>query len=294
MFDEVLPHEKEVRARLLPHNKWYENEVIITRGNLKIPKTGFISIGDGLRWWLAHTEKHSAGDFTCNQCGERFAERIVHCGKPVERRWYQGNLDNPNRWEEYRRYTFWRFDPVQKQVPLYAEALLIIDSFNLPIWAFFVTVWYILTGQLVFPQKTGDILPYPPPYEPREYRYPKLKQDEKERSSIEISIDEYTTRTEWQDIWPVIKSVRDEMQERTGIKPSSRKRGAGEKWKEQINRWVEWYQLYGELGSIEEVANAWQKSHPEVSGHKANAPYTAEAIKNAIKQMEQMMRPKGK
>ena len=97
MSDEILPHEKEVRARLLPHNQWFTDDIGVIREKLGIPKDGFTSIGDGLRWWLSHTEQHAAGDFTCSQCGKHYSEQIIHCGQEVVRQWYQGNLDDPQR-----------------------------------------------------------------------------------------------------------------------------------------------------------------------------------------------------
>lgn len=287
MNDKIMPHEKKVRARLIPYNEWYKSEVENARGKLGIPEAGFKSVGDALRWWLDHIEAHDAGYFICRECGQRFTERVTHCGKEVAREWYQGNLNDPTRWEEYRRYTFSRFDPKKIQVPLYSVALDITDNFNLPGWAFFVTVWYIIVGEIVFPQRNGELLPYPSPYEPRECRYPIWRQNDDGRATITIAIDEYMTKREWQNVWPTVAGVRNELRQQTGVKPSSRKRGAGEKGEKGIKRWLEWFEISIDNKSPEKIADIWQKKH-------SKELFTAEAVRNALRKLKEMMKPKVK
>jgi hypothetical protein len=285
MNNQVLPHEKEVRARLLPHNCWYQGDVKTARVKLGIPDVGFTSVGDALRWWLDHTETHDAGDFVCTECDQHFTKRGTHCGKKVVRQWYQGKLDDPNRWEMYRRYTFWRFDPTKKQVPLYSVALEITDNYNLPRWAFFVTVWYILTGKIVVQQKNIELLPYPPPYKPREFRYPVWRINDDGYTTIEVVVDEYMTQQGWQEVWLAVKEARNELRRQTGVKLSSRKRGVSEKWNAQIKRWLDWLEISVDHKDPEKIADIWQKDHPKEL-------FTAEAVRNALKQLKEMMKPK--
>ena len=60
MASDILPHEKEVRARVLEVNEYLQAEAARIRNELGIPEGGFTSPGDAIKWRLSHCKEHQA------------------------------------------------------------------------------------------------------------------------------------------------------------------------------------------------------------------------------------------
>lgn len=271
MASDVLPHEKEVRARVLEVNGYAQEEAAQLRHELGIPEGGFTSPGDAIKWRLSHCKEHQASTGT-----------------------YEHDLDaqrSAESWSWLRQQEFWAFDPTQTQVPLYADALDLIDRYRLPDWAFFPVVSYLLTGQWRFPHLEGDLVPYPPPFGPRSHRALKVDYPTDSECLLTIQIDEYTTQKELDALCGTALQLRDELRQRTGLRPPSNKPGVSQKWEERISRWIEWYRLKMQLGSAEKVVEHLY-DEDVASGQEEPHEIPLETVKYAIRQVEASVKPK--
>ena len=271
MPSDVLPHEKEVRARVVEVNEHLQKEAARVRQRLGIPEGGFASPGHAIKWRLRHCEENQASTGA-----------------------YEHDLDaprSPEGWHWLHQQELWAFDPAQTQVPLYAGALELIDRHILPDWAFFPVVWYLLTGQWWFPHREDELLPYPAPFGPRSHRLLKVDYPSDSECLLTIPIDEYTTRADVEALWPAVLMVRDDFRRRTGIRPPSSKQGVSQKWEERFSRWIEWYRLKMQLGSAEKVVEHLY-DEDVASGQKEPHEIPLETVKYAIRQIEALVKPK--
>ena len=273
MSSDVLPHEKEVRASHLEFNRFFREEATRVRHRLGVPEGGFVCPGNAIRWRRSHCEENEASTDT-----------------------YEADLDaprTPEGWNQLLKQESWAFDPAQTQVPLYADALLLVERYALPDWAFFPVVWYLLKGQWWFPHRDGELLPYPPPFGhpppfgPRPLRPLKVDYPTDSECLLTIPIDEYTTKKELESLWPIVQQLRHELRQRTGVCPPSRKLGVSPKWKEQFDRDIRWHVLWRKLGSVEKVAQ-----HLSKECDAGDIPI--ETIRGAVRQVEDRMKPREK
>ena len=114
MDNKILPHEKELRARLLPYNEGFKQDVIDTRQKLGLPNNGLDSVAKAVRWRVKHFTAYGATRYICVECGNETNQPGICHGQQMVSPWYQRSLDDPTKADWVRQQEFWSFEPYTK------------------------------------------------------------------------------------------------------------------------------------------------------------------------------------
>ena len=273
-MEELLPLEKENRAGLLPENHYLAEDVLDSRIKLGIPEDGFPSRSEAVRWRVSHCKQHQ-----CSKVIDRYGPDFK----------FPGARDD---WNEIRHREFWSYEPSDVEIPLYRRSLDLVERYDLPDWAFFVLVWHLLTDEWSFPHRDGEVLPYPLPFGPTGYDRPvRIEHPSKTEIQIVVPIHEYITKDEWMMLWPEVDKTKEELKDITEVRPSSGKRGITDKSMDRVSKWLEWYKLKPQLGSVNKVVEFLYKMAIEGEGENAEE-ISAETIRYSINEIERMMKPR--
>ena len=250
--------EKENRWKILADNPYFKQEVEKTRlqlGTLQIPED--VSLGWVLRFWAM--ELHNLFP--------AFIKELL-----------EGKI-NPEQWSHQ-----W----VSPEVPIeslliYVHSLQLMRRFKLPErWQVLGPVAYYLISGEFDQQKYAGKRPEVFIINDSLKKPDNLSYLLNWNRGIAFKIDEYTTEKEFYSLWKDVAKVRDTLRNVTGIKPPYHRR-TGKKWEERLVKWLDWYKLYKQSGSID-------KALEKLSYTEAGAPPT-ETFKYAVNQIDKLMRP---